>query len=74
MPNPAYDGGRGYIPVGAVSTHQIDQGDRCQGNINCVPLCPVQAKYNARKTLSIGLQTGPHRHPDPDGRLPGARR
>ena len=58
IPNAAYDGGKGYTPVGAVSTHQIEQGGRCQGNINCVPLCPVQAKYNARKTLSIGLRTG----------------
>ena len=58
IPNPAYDGGKGYVPVGAVSTHQIDQGDRCQGNINCVPLCPVQAKYSARKTLSFGVRTG----------------
>lgn len=58
IPNPAYDGGKGYVPVGAVSTHQIDQGGRCQGNINCVPLCPVQAKYSARKTLSLGVRTG----------------
>ncbi|MCW2835436.1 MAG: Glucose-methanol-choline oxidoreductase:NAD binding site [Nocardioides sp.] len=58
IPNPAYDGGKGYVPVGAVSTHQVDQGDRCQGNINCVPLCPVQAKYSARKTLSLGVRTG----------------
>ncbi|GAA1860530.1 GMC family oxidoreductase [Myceligenerans crystallogenes] len=58
IPNAAYDGGKGYVPVGAVSTHQIDQGERCQGNINCVPLCPVQAKYSARKTLSFGVRTG----------------
>lgn len=58
IPNPAFDGGAGYVPVGAVSTHQIEQGGRCQGNMNCVPLCPVQAKYNARKTLMSGLQTG----------------
>ena len=58
IPNPAYDGGKGYVPVGAVSTHQVDQGDRCQGNINCVPLCPVQAKYSARKTLSFAVRTG----------------
>ncbi|MCD4526641.1 GMC family oxidoreductase [Nocardioides sp. cx-173] len=58
IPNAAYDGGKGYVPVGAVSTHQVEEGGRCQGNINCVPLCPVQAKYNARKTLAFGLQTG----------------
>ena len=33
-------------------------GERCQGNINCVPICPVQAKYNAGKTLAKALETG----------------
>ncbi len=58
IPNPAYDGGRGYQPVGAVASHQIDQGERCQGNTNCVPLCPVQAKYHAGKTLAKVFATG----------------
>ena len=58
VPNTAYDGGRGYVPVGAVSEHQADEGGRCQGNINCVPICPVQAKYNARKTLAAATATG----------------
>ena len=58
IPNPDYDDGRGFTPVGAVSTHQVDEGERCQGNINCVPLCPVQAKYHAGKTLAKALQTG----------------
>jgi choline dehydrogenase-like flavoprotein len=48
-PNPAYNGGRGYQPVGFPGDD--DQGRRCQGNSNCTPICPVQAKYNARKTL-----------------------
>ncbi len=26
-------------------------GQRCEGNSSCVPICPVQAKYNALKTL-----------------------
>ena len=52
IPNPAYDQGRGYAPVGAVSTTQVEEGQRCQGNNNCVPLCPVQAKYHAGKTLA----------------------
>jgi choline dehydrogenase-like flavoprotein len=55
IPNAAYDGGKGYVPVGAVSTHQVEQGERCQGNNNCVPLCPVQAKYHAGKTLAKAL-------------------
>ncbi len=58
VPNPAYDEGRGYKPVGAVSTHQEDKGERCQGNTNCVPICPVQAKYDARRTLYAALETG----------------
>ncbi|MGU7784747.1 GMC family oxidoreductase [Burkholderia sp. PU8-34] len=49
VPNPAYDGGNGYVPVGAVSSRAI--GHRCMGNTSCVPICPVQAKYNAMKTL-----------------------
>ncbi len=58
VPNPAYDGGRGYVPVGAVSDHQVEQGERCQGNNNCVPICPVQAKYHAGKTLAEALARG----------------
>jgi choline dehydrogenase-like flavoprotein len=58
IPNPDYDGGNGFVPVGAVSTNQVEEGGRCQGNNNCVPICPVQAKYNAVKTLAKALQTG----------------
>ncbi len=58
IPNSKYDGGKGFVPVGAVSTSQVEEGGRCQGNNNCVPLCPVQAKYNANKTLAKALQTG----------------
>ncbi|WP_437281190.1 GMC family oxidoreductase [Sorangium sp. So ce375] len=58
VPNPAYDSGKGYVPVGAVNTHQVEEGERCQGNTNCVPLCPVQARYHSGKTLAKALQTG----------------
>lgn len=58
IPHPDYDGGKGYTPVGAVSLHQAEEGGRCQGNINCVPICPVQAKYNARKTLAAAVASG----------------
>jgi choline dehydrogenase-like flavoprotein len=58
IPNPGYDGGRGYTPVTAVSTHQVEEGGRCQGNNSCVPLCPVQAKYHAGKTLARALGNG----------------
>ena len=49
-PNPDYDGGKGYSPVGAVGDPET--GQRCEGNSSCVPICPVQAKYNALKTLA----------------------
>jgi choline dehydrogenase-like flavoprotein len=58
IPNPDYDDGKGFVPVGAVSTSQVEEGERCQGNNNCVPLCPVQAKYNSVKTLAKALQSG----------------
>jgi choline dehydrogenase-like flavoprotein len=55
VPNKDYDGGRGFTPVGAVSTSQVEEGERCQGNTNCVPICPVQAKYHSGKTLAKAL-------------------
>jgi choline dehydrogenase-like flavoprotein len=58
IPNPNYDGGRGYVPVGAIHTHDSEIGERCQGNGTCVPICPVQAKYDARKTLQKAIDTG----------------
>jgi choline dehydrogenase-like flavoprotein len=63
-PNPDYapwnewDGKRPYRPKGAVNFHHEHEGERCQGNTNCVPLCPVQARYNARKTLIVAMRTG----------------
>lgn len=38
-----------YEPVGAI--WEQNTGHRCEGNASCVPICPVQAKYNALKTL-----------------------
>lgn len=58
VPNPDYDSGAGFTPEFAVSMHQAELGGRCQGNINCTPICPVQAKYNARKTLVKALRSG----------------
>ena len=55
-PNPKYDGGRGYRPVGMVGDPFT--GERCQGNSACTPLCPVQAKYNALKTLEAARAAG----------------
>ena len=41
-----------FIPKGIASVHPVEHGERCQGNANCVPICPVQAKYDARRTLN----------------------
>lgn len=38
-----------YNPIGSIWNTYI--GKRCEGNASCVPICPVQAKYNALKTL-----------------------
>lgn len=54
MPNPDYAGGAGYQPVGAYGAPH--QGLRCEGNSSCIPICPVQAKYNPLKTW--GAVTG----------------
>jgi len=61
IPNQAYrpwNAGKLFEPVGAVTFHQSEEGERCQGNTNCVPICPVQAKYDSRKTLVKALNTG----------------
>ena len=50
MPNAKYDGGKGYRPVGAAGNPE--HGRRCEGNSSCIPICPVQAKYSALKTLA----------------------
>ena len=38
-----------YQPAGSLWDPYT--GQRCEGNASCVPICPVQAKYNALKTL-----------------------
>jgi choline dehydrogenase-like flavoprotein len=46
-----------YHPVGAVDERgegqslARDLGQRCAGNTACTPICPIQAKYNAQKSL-----------------------
>jgi choline dehydrogenase-like flavoprotein len=35
------------------------QGRRvCAGNTNCIPICPIQAKYDPSVTLNLALNTG----------------
>ena len=50
-PNPKFALGDGYEAVPAVGDR--DLGQRCQGNSVCMPLCPVQAKYSALKTIAV---------------------
>ncbi|MBW4638255.1 MAG: GMC family oxidoreductase [Gloeocapsa sp. UFS-A4-WI-NPMV-4B04] len=57
-PNPDYDHGNGFVPHGVTTVHPVQYGERCQGNANCVPICPVQAKYDARRTLGKAFETG----------------
>ncbi|QIE56308.1 GMC family oxidoreductase [Pikeienuella piscinae] len=44
-----------YGAAGATGAYAF-QGQRCEGNSSCVPICPIQAKYNALKTLSQALR------------------
>lgn len=44
-----------YRPVGAPDLPD-ERGQRCQGNSSCIPICPVQAKYSALKTLRHALE------------------
>jgi hypothetical protein len=39
---------QGYAPAGAPGNPQL--GEWCEGNTNCIPICPVQAKYSSLKT------------------------
>ena len=40
---------KGYTLKGAVGAQHV--GQRCEGNACCIPICPVQAKYSALRTL-----------------------
>ena len=55
-PNPHYNINAGYDPISAV--YNRDKGLRCQGNSSCMPICPVQAKYSALKTLNELKESG----------------
>jgi len=48
---------KGFTPQGAAGDDG-SEGGRCQGNSSCSPICPVQAKYNALKTLSAARREG----------------
>jgi len=42
----------GFHPIGNPTDLGVGLGERCEGNSSCIPVCPVQAKYNAMKTLA----------------------
>lgn len=54
----------GYRPRGAVdlrpgsAEHQRGLGERCAGNTACTPICPIQARYHAGKTLATAMRRG----------------
>ncbi|MEU9703876.1 GMC family oxidoreductase [Streptomyces sp. NPDC047981] len=48
IPDPRYDGGRGYVPRGRDG--RADPESRCVGNASCIPHCPSYAKYTPLKT------------------------
>lgn len=45
-------------PEGNARAYFDHLGERCEGNSSCIPICPVQAKYNALKTMAWALRTG----------------
>ena len=51
-----YQDRNGYQPLGSTGNPNI--GLRCEGNSSCTPICPVQAKYNALKTLNKAKKRG----------------
>jgi choline dehydrogenase-like flavoprotein len=56
----------GYAPVGAIDERAdgraVDMfiGQRCAGNTSCTPICPIQAKYNAGKTMAQADRSNLH--------------
>jgi choline dehydrogenase-like flavoprotein len=48
---------KGYQAAGSLWDPAV--GLRCEGNASCVPICPVQAKYNALKTLAAAKRSHP---------------
>jgi choline dehydrogenase-like flavoprotein len=54
-----------FLPRGATGSFAF-KGQRCEGNSACIPICPIQAKYNAMKTLADAraLAEGRTRKPD----------
>jgi len=60
MDSPVSDGKPVFVtPTPAGRNSQPYQNRRvCAGNTNCIPICPIQAKYDATVTLATALNTG----------------
>ena len=55
----SWDGNPVYItPTPQGRNSRPDDRRQCAGNTNCIPICPIQAKYDATVTLARALQTG----------------
>ena len=61
-PNENYRGPDGdnpsrFTPIGAPYGREQHVGERCEGNSSCIPICPVQAKYTAVRSLQTVPQS-----------------
>lgn len=45
-------------PAGRNSITGYQERPACAGNTNCIPICPIRAKYDPSVTLNAALQTG----------------
>ncbi|MCG7543608.1 GMC family oxidoreductase [Pseudoalteromonas sp. MM17-2] len=54
-----YEGNEVYVsPTPQGRNSRPGERRQCAGNTNCIPICPIQAKYDATVTLARALQTG----------------
>ena len=54
-----WDGNPVYVtPTPQGRNSRPGERRQCAGNTNCIPICPIQAKYDATVTLARALQTG----------------
>lgn len=59
MGNLEYEGNPIYVtPTPQARNSLPGERRQCAGNTNCIPICPIQAKYDATITLGRALQTG----------------
>lgn len=55
-----FEGLEAWVTPTPAGRNSQPQGSRrtCAGNTNCIPICPIQAKYDATVTLSEAMNTG----------------